>query len=204
VTSRRAARGDVVVTDARAIKALAHPARMTAIDELYAGRVLTSSELAELAALTPSAMSYHLRALERWGIVERAPARSDGRERPWQASGTGLTIRTDNGPPGAPASPSANATVTAISLEYVERLRSGLARWLPTSARDPWDDVSRLSNSHWDLTHDEAAQLAQDLEALLVRYRQVPGSKAGPDTRRMAVFLALYPDSPPPASDPNP
>ncbi|HET6740226.1 MAG TPA: helix-turn-helix domain-containing protein, partial [Kribbella sp.] len=75
----------VVITDPQAIRALAHPARQRVIDELYNGRVLTATECAELAGLTPSAMSYHLRALEKWGIIERADETTDGRERPWRA-----------------------------------------------------------------------------------------------------------------------
>src|SRR4051794_4241177 len=75
----------LVISDPRAIRALAHPARQVVIDELYDGKVLTATECAELAGLTPSAMSYHLRALERWGILERAEASADGRERPWRA-----------------------------------------------------------------------------------------------------------------------
>ncbi|MDX6262847.1 MAG: hypothetical protein QOH84_4535, partial [Kribbellaceae bacterium] len=67
----------VVLTDPRAIRALAHPARQRIIDELYSGRVLTATECAELAGLTPSATSYHLRALERWGIIERAEGSTD-------------------------------------------------------------------------------------------------------------------------------
>ena len=62
-TARRA-RAKVMLTDPRAIKALAHPARLAVIDELFAGRQLTATECAEIAGLSPSAMSYHLRALE--------------------------------------------------------------------------------------------------------------------------------------------
>ena len=59
----------VVLSDPRAIKALAHPARLAVIDELFAGRELTATECAQVAGLSLSAMSYHLRALEKWGIV---------------------------------------------------------------------------------------------------------------------------------------
>src|SRR3954451_81776 len=83
---------DVRLEAPGAIRALAHPARLTIIDELYQGVERTSSELAELTGLTPSAMSYHLRALERWGIVQRAKPRGDARERPWRAAGRGLTV----------------------------------------------------------------------------------------------------------------
>ena len=73
---RRRGRSDEVrLRDPDALRALAHPARLLVVDELYQGNERTSSELAELTGLSPSAMSYHLRALERWGIVERGEPR---------------------------------------------------------------------------------------------------------------------------------
>ena len=74
------------LTDPRAFRAVAHPARTVVIDELYGGAQCTASELATRTGLSPSAMSYHLRALEKWGIVERAEPAADGRERPWKRS----------------------------------------------------------------------------------------------------------------------
>src|SRR6476620_157158 len=81
----RRLKGDVKLDDPGALRALAHPARLAVVDELYQGVERTSSELAALTGLSPSAMSYHLRALERWGMGERGAPREDGRERPWRA-----------------------------------------------------------------------------------------------------------------------
>ena len=84
-------RTEVRITDPRALRALAHPARQHIVNELYSGETLTATEAAELTGLTPSAMSYHLRALAKWGIVTRDES-NDGRERPWRAAADGLTI----------------------------------------------------------------------------------------------------------------
>src|SRR3954467_2818572 len=84
--------GDIKLEDPGALKALAHPARLSVVDELYQGSERTSSELAQSTGLSPSAMSYHLRALEKWGIVERGEEREDGRERPWRAAGRSLSF----------------------------------------------------------------------------------------------------------------
>ena len=63
----------VEITDPKAIRALAHAARLEVISELYSTQLSrTATELAAQTGLTPSAMSYHLRALQKWGIV--APA----------------------------------------------------------------------------------------------------------------------------------
>ncbi len=94
----------IVVTDPKAIKALTHRARVLAIDELFGSRsTRTATELAELTGLTPSAMSYHLRELERFGLVKRvSPPEgvvSDGRERHWRATGDSVMTASSGGQP---------------------------------------------------------------------------------------------------------
>ena len=52
-----------------------------------------------MAGLSPSACSYHLRALARFGFIEPAPdGAADGRHRPWQTRVFGI----DYGDPDAP------------------------------------------------------------------------------------------------------
>src|SRR5690348_310959 len=86
----------VVLSDAAAIKALTHPARLAVLDALFAGRELTATECAEIAGVSPSAMSYHLRALAKAGIVVPAEPSADGRRRPWRAAGTSLKLKLDD------------------------------------------------------------------------------------------------------------
>src|SRR5665647_47158 len=86
----------LTLTDPRAIRAIAHEARQQVIDELYSGSVLTATEAARICGLSPSAMSYHLRALEKWGIVVRDDPSSDGRERPWRAPARSLSLEVSS------------------------------------------------------------------------------------------------------------
>ncbi|HET8877850.1 MAG TPA: winged helix-turn-helix domain-containing protein, partial [Arthrobacter sp.] len=88
----------VEITDPKAIRALAHAARLEVISELYSTQVSrTATELAAQTGLTPSAMSYHLRALQKWGIVVPAATAGDARERRWKAAGTDFTINSGGG-----------------------------------------------------------------------------------------------------------
>ena len=180
------------------MKALAHSARLAAIDELYAGRELTAIELAELGGLTPSAMSYHLRALERWGVVERAESRGDGRERPWRAAGRSLLIQSSQD--GTPPTPSSRAITRSIGLQALDRLRSQLTGWFARTADDPWREVGRVSSGYHYLTRDEAVRLAQEISDVLNRYQVSEAAARKPDRRRTAVFYAQYPVDPPPES----
>jgi DNA-binding transcriptional ArsR family regulator len=90
--------GDVVISDPRLLRALAHPARITVLHHLFAGEILTATEFAQIAGLTPSAMSYHLRALEKWGLVERVSPAGDGRERPWRSVGRSIRLSPSQSP----------------------------------------------------------------------------------------------------------
>jgi DNA-binding transcriptional ArsR family regulator len=76
----------VKLTDPKMMRALAHPARIAIWMHLGLRGSATATECAEVAGLSPSACSYHLRTLARYGFVEedRASA-ADGRERPWRA-----------------------------------------------------------------------------------------------------------------------
>ena len=53
MSSPRRLKGDVKLEDPGALRALAHPARLAVVDELYQGVERTSSELAELTGLSP-------------------------------------------------------------------------------------------------------------------------------------------------------
>jgi DNA-binding transcriptional ArsR family regulator len=179
----------VVITDPRAIRALAHPARQRIIDELYSGRVLTATECAELAGLTPSATSYHLRALERWRIVERAEASADGRERPWRALGTGLQIASQSAGAGRLASQAMMRTNVDRVMEQFDEL----------SADDPWDEFSSMSRSRLWLTREETKELGQELYDLVDRFRKGRTATSHPaGTRAVTTLLAVVPTGKPP------
>ena len=73
------------LSDPKAMRALAHPARLAILNRLGVDGSATATEVAEVAGITPSAASYHLRMLAKYGFVEDAPPRGDGRERVWRA-----------------------------------------------------------------------------------------------------------------------
>ena len=174
----------VVITDPHAIRALAHPARQRVIDELYNGQVLTATECAEIAGLTPSAMSYHLRALEKWGIIERAEETADGRERPWRARATSLRIDSQSGGAGRLAGQAIMRTAVDRVLEQFQELAED----------DPWDDVSTMSRSRLWLTHEEALRFGKELNDLVDRYKKNRTQGDHPaGARQISSLLAVVP-----------
>jgi DNA-binding transcriptional ArsR family regulator len=190
-------RPPVKLTDPRAIRALAHPARLAVIDELYNGRELTATECAEIAGLSPSAMSYHLRSLEKVGIVERADSTGDGRERPWRAAGSYLQVDSTSGGAGELAASAAlGSTVMGRTVELFETY---LAR---RSAEPPeWLDAVEASYGQLWLTPEEAKEIGQQFVELAEKYRDRKVSGKRPArARRMRIALMVFPSDLPEAA----
>lgn len=185
---RPAASGPVVLRDPRAIKALAHPARLAVIDEFFAGRRLTATECAEIAGLSASAMSYHLRALEKWGIIRRSETTGDGRERPWEAAGDRLMI--DSAEPRASAA--GEATLVARALD---KQRSDTLDWYSEQGEltSVWYDALSISSGTYWLSQEEAKQLSEQLTELTGRFEKRRNEVRSPDARWVRVTFTVVP-----------
>ena len=190
MASAKRLEGDVRIDDPGALRALAHPARLMVIDELYQGVERTSSELAELTGLSASAMSYHLRALERWGMVERGEPREDGRERPWRAAGRTLSLDPET------VSAAATDVVAGTTLQH---LRDEFRRWAMVEQDQGrgWRDVAGMSRSYLWLTEEEVAELSADLRAAVDKHTADRDAAHHPEgTRRVFCLFAIVPEAP--------
>ena len=193
---------DVVLSDARAIRALAHPARLAVLGELFAGRELTATECAEIAGLSPSAMSYHLRALESFGVVRRAEARGDSRERPWRAAGRSLRVETSARLPAA-----AQAAETALLDSAVDQFRADIGTWTAARQDAPagWQELATISRGRTWLTEDEARAMVAAIDAAREPYRDRQDPTRRPaGSRPVSVFWGVVPLPDGAESDPQP
>ena len=182
----------IVLSDPRAIRALAHPARLAIIEALLPGDELTATECASLTGLSPSATSYHLKALERWGIVEAGRARADGRDRPWKARGRSIEV-SSRVPQGAVLAEG------AVLDTFLDRNRALAASFLEHRASEPaeWRDAVELANGDYWLTAGELAEVSTALRSVLQPFEhRRPGSR--PDkSRRVRVARFIVPRSEP-------
>jgi DNA-binding transcriptional ArsR family regulator len=186
----------VELTDARAIRAIAHPARLVVIDRLYdGGQPLTATQAAGLAGISASAMSYHLRALERFGIVRRAEG-GDGRERPWVRAAKDLRIR-----PSAPGTSKALASATGAVLSMAmdvskQRLLASVERATSDgNATLPLDAVTSFGSTTLVVTPDEAKDVLRRIHELLEPFSAEARSVPPEGAARLALFVATAPDS---------
>lgn len=191
--------GEVRLQDPGALRALAHPARLLVVDELYQGSERTASELAKITSLTPSAMSYHLRALERWGIVERGDAREDGRERPWRAAGRSLIWDSE-------VSAVAAASQDVIAAGVLEQLRDAFRRWtvVEPAESEIWRSVASLKRSFMWLTDEEAQALLSELDEVVQKRLRGRDAENHPEgTRRVLYLMGFVPTVDEPTAPPS-
>lgn len=172
------------IDDPRALRAVAHEVRMRLIAELYGGRVLTATQAAERCGITPSAMSYHLRALAKWGIVERDDSSTDGRERPWRAAAAALNLQ----PAVDAAGPAAASLVVGAMLAD---LRRNLDELLSGGDHEP--QPAAMQRSVLRLTPDQVRAFHEETEALLARYDDL-SERNPPDEQRWNLFWFSLPE----------
>jgi DNA-binding transcriptional ArsR family regulator len=158
------------------MRALAHPTRLALLDHLHAVEHATATECSEFVGESPSACSYHLRALGKWGFVEEAPG-GVGRERPWRATANRIEFPSDG----------LEATVLRDELvsRQQQRVRDALRREHELPAR--WRRATETSSATLELTSGELEELGERFEALLGSFRGRSGRRGA---RRVVVSFA--------------
>lgn len=190
-----------VITDLDALRALANPQRAAILKLLMSGRSRTATECAATVGASPSACSYHLRELERFGFVVRddpdpserkAGADVDGRTRQWRASAIGFSLRAE---PLSQADPESLAVFGAVwnadraendrlATEFADRFGE-----LPPE----WQDVADFRTYELDVTAEEVARLVEQIDALLLPYRAGSRDQASPTTRPVHIVFQAIP-----------
>jgi len=153
------------VTDPRAIRALAHPARQQILLRLFTEGPATATECAALTRLTPSACSYHLRHLSKYGFVEPEPVENaDRRERTWRPVSQEVTIDVDDNP----SLPELRAMV-ALHRGMVVSAAAAAQAWVDTAIDDPleWFHAAGFSQRVLRLTAEELTELRRNIFELM-------------------------------------
>lgn len=150
------------VTDARTLRALAHPVRIALIEELTLGGAMTATEAAERIGETPTTCSFHLRQLARYGFVEEAGG-GRGRSRPWRLTSVGMSFTSH------PEDPETQLATNAVVRLFRERQFARYQAWLETQHAFPpaWRKAAGDSSYLFYLTADELKQLNEELNLLL-------------------------------------
>jgi DNA-binding transcriptional ArsR family regulator len=187
------------ITDVAVMRALAHPKRIALITHLASAGAATATECAGVVGLTPSATSYHLRALAKVGMVEEAPGRGDGRERFWRSTVGSYQVEDD---------PDADPDVREAQQELLETFlvseEAQVRQYLARVDEEPekWRKAALFNSSVLLVTVTELDSLNKAILELIGPYRKRVREDRPPGARTVYSLVRTYPmDSPLPDED---
>ena len=154
----------VTLTDAKAMRAVAHPVRMALIELFEVRSTLTATQASEALGESPANCAFHLRTLAKYGFVREAGG-GRGRERPWTLVNRSVTIK-DNQP-----DPQAALAAGELGRLWLERWMNRTRLAYGSRNRLPgWDEAEGWSNRHVFLTAEETVKLRADMRRMLKHY----------------------------------
>ena len=181
-----------LVTDVRALRALAHPLRNRLLGLLRLHGPSTATRLGELVGESSGSTSYHLRQLADYGFVEDAGGLGTGRERWWRARHR-MTSWEDTDLAGQEGSVEVRDEMARLQLDAHRRV---LQAWL--TQKDgldaQWSAAASLNDYALRLTPEQARALADELNAVLGRWlAEHPADVPAPGTELVSVLLDVVP-----------
>jgi DNA-binding transcriptional ArsR family regulator len=174
--------GDLVLTEAEELRALADPARLTLFDLVRREGPITAEALAGKEGVDPTSLDADLRALESHGLIE-----PDG-DTYWTAAVRGIYFEI-------PEEAEAQLAARALSNVMLAKYASLPIAWVEDAEPQldlEWARAAGLFNVRAHVTADELRTIQEDLERLLEPYTNRPeGERPGgtAPVRIMAYFM---------------
>lgn len=186
---------DRQISDARTMRALAHPVRLAALSYLQQHGPATATQLSEVVGASPSVTSWHLRHLAGFGLVGDWDGGSDGRERWWQALARGISIKLDTS--GGQGSGEQNAAYQMLGMQMLSQALDQVQTWahdVRPRLDATWSDLAGTSNTRVSLTPSELDGLVEDVNALIAPYvHRRNGQAPGPGERPVRFLRIVMP-----------
>lgn len=183
---------EALITDVRALRALAHPLRNRLLALLRLHGPSTATLLAEQVGESSGSTSYHLRQLADYGFVEDAGGLGTGRERWWRAShrltsweNADLLVQEGG----------AQVQDEMLRLQVAQHARV-LSAWLQQRPElgAGWEAAAAVSDYALRLTPAQARALADELHEVLARWlEQHPTDRPAGGSELVSVLLDVVP-----------
>jgi DNA-binding transcriptional ArsR family regulator len=173
------------------MRALAHPARLEILELLSLAKDgATATECAEVVGLSPSATSYHLRALAKVGMIQEGPSRGDGRERVWQASHRHYSVSAER-----VASPEELAAESAVVEAFLARQNDKVRHYLDRVRSEPeeWFEVGTITDQTLQVTAAELKDLLAKIDELVEPLKRLTREDAPEAARPVSLQLRAFP-----------
>jgi DNA-binding transcriptional ArsR family regulator len=176
------------LTDPRAMRALAHPVRLEILQFVGERGSATATECSREVGESPQACSYHLRALAKYGFVQRAES-ADGRETRWEMVSRALTFEST-----ASASAARRTAMQFLQSSVLDRDERIITDYLRREGDFDlaWQRAATFSSGSVLVTPEELVQVREAVQKLLKKYER-RGETGPPGARRVHVALRAVP-----------
>lgn len=176
------------VTDARALRALAHPLRGRLLGHLRTYGPSTATRLGQAFGESSGSTSYHLRQLAAYGFVEELTDEGNGRDRWWRARHRSTHFDTA----AFLSDPGGREAVDELLHRQLGQQQRLLANYAEESQTidDEWRTAASLNDWGLRLSPASVRELAEELNAVLARWRD---TREEPDQPFVSVLVDLFP-----------
>lgn len=184
--------GEAQQLGTKAMKAFAHPLRMAMYSYLNNHGTATATTLAKHLGESTGQTSYHLRQLEKHGLVADDTGKGTGRERWWRATGFS-TRELFKDPANQPA-------LSAIMKHQLDERMTTIADWIRRLDDEPqeWIDASVDSSTTTTMNAEETHAMMVELMRVITAHtdeaaQRIKNSGESPGDRRVKLYLSVLP-----------
>jgi DNA-binding transcriptional ArsR family regulator len=156
-----------VITDPRAMRALAHPVRVALLEAVRRDGEITATKAAEMLGESPGNMSWHLQTLAKYGFLEDT-GEGRGRSRPWRLTSASQRFES------VAEEPDTEVATEALARTFLDRTFDQMREWLSRRLTYPpkWRHASVITDSVKYLTAEELAAVMEEIVAIYDRYAE--------------------------------
>ncbi|MDQ1697253.1 MAG: hypothetical protein QOJ03_2606 [Frankiaceae bacterium] len=186
------------LADPRAMRALAHPLRVSLMELLLREGPLTATQAALLLDDSPGNLSWHFQTLAKYGFVEEAGG-GRGRARPWRLVSAGTSFSSTDG--------DADKAQAATALErlFHQRADDGVQQWIAErhTYPDGWAAAGFATDALTYLTPTELQELGERVSELFLSFseRSLDRRKRPADSRPVHLVAFGHPLTPTPSGN---
>lgn len=176
-----------------ALKALAHPLRVRVLDELSMYGPLTASGLGERLGESSGATSYHLRQLEKHGLVREVEGKGNARERWWERKPGSISTPDPN---DLPAGSSERLAAQLIENEWNRSREATFHEFVDEGGNvfgREWLDVATADTINLRLTPEQMHGLVSEIDVVLHRYIDAYKKTPTDGSRPVQIQLNAFP-----------
>lgn len=190
-TDEMAATGKDRELDIAALKALAHPLRVQLFDALSTYGSATASGLAERLGESSGATSYHLRQLEKHGLVREVPGKGTSRERWWERPPGAVNIGSKDATDTPAGRSAATLIFRELNINEQRMLIDFVNRGLDELSVE-WQDAAAVTTMNSTLTAAQLRKYVEEVSAIGEKYvRKYKGQKVAGARPVHIVFQAF-------------